>query len=61
MENTSRLFDIECCFKSVTAREENDLSAQTLIYDALSKHRIQQINSWLRGISSQFTVLAALK
>lgn len=61
MENTSRFFDVEYCFKSMTAREENDLSAQTLIYDALSKHRIRQINSWLTGISSQFTVLAALK
>lgn len=61
MENTSRFFDVERCFKSATAREENDLSAHTLIYDALSKHRIQQINSWLRGVSSRFTVLAALK
>lgn len=53
--------NVSTALERVTAPEEIDLSAQTLIHDALCKHGMQQINVCLKGISSHFTVLAALK
>lgn len=53
--------NVSTALERVTAPEEIDLSAQTLIYDALCKHGTRQINVCLRGVSSHFTVLAALK
>lgn len=64
IENSRKFFNHECISsfrKRGTALEEIDLSAKTLIYDALCEHGIQLINVCPGGIFSHFTLLAALK